>query len=360
MKIKLSDIIIPPNRQRENYTDIRDICRSLTEYGQLQPIVVQPIEDSKYLLIIGGRRFHSALSLGWKEIEAITRDDCSELERKTIELEENVCRKDLTIHEQQKAIRDLFLLKKKLADEAPVELGVRRKKYTQEDFANEMRMTQPAVSRAIKIAEGLDKFPELMDCPTIKETEQKLRRLIVEEKTGARVAPSLHFIEDQMDWILSLAQRQVRVCYAIFGKEEYPLINAMEEVLTAAGYLFVEPTDIIDDTPFFNSRPLIINERGMEADYQELYIGHRKKPFPYGSRVFSVDRDNHFLLPHSHAHTFWEKLLPPLFTNNIVNGEFLGINCRDFNMLNWLSVNSIPATLVYTNEIFYKKMRTFL
>jgi ParB/RepB/Spo0J family partition protein len=360
MQIKLDDIILPPSRQRENYTDIRDLCRSLQEHGQLQNIVVESIGEGKYMLIIGGRRYHSAQYIGWKTIEASTRDNCSELERKAIELEENVCRKDLTIHEQQKAVRDLYILKKRMADEAPLELGVRRKKYTQEDFAIEMRMTQPAVSRAIKIAEGLDKFPQLLDCPTIKETEQKLRRLMIEEKTGASMGPVIHMVQDFQELLLSLPERQVRCFYSMLGREEYDKIQELDECLQTSCFLFVEPTDVIDDNPFFNSRPIIINEKGMDADYKEVFMSHRGKDYPYGTRVISVDRDNHFLLPHSHAPTFWEKILPPIFAHNINEGEFIGLNCRDFNMLNWCHVNRIPVTLIYTNEVFYKKMRTFI
>jgi len=80
-------------------------------HGLIHPIVV----DAKKRLVAGGRRLEAAKQLGWTEIEVRYLGDLSEYERRTIEIEENVRRKDLTEYERSKRLVELLEVAKRAA-----------------------------------------------------------------------------------------------------------------------------------------------------------------------------------------------------------------------------------------------------
>jgi len=50
------------------------LMASIRRFGVLQPIVVRPLEDGRYMIISGERRYRAALALGMKEIPAVVRE----------------------------------------------------------------------------------------------------------------------------------------------------------------------------------------------------------------------------------------------------------------------------------------------
>lgn len=98
-RLALDDIRIE-TRRREHLGDIDALAASLDRYGLIQPIVV----DAEHRLIAGGRRLLAARFLGWTEIDVRAYGDLSEAERREIELEENLRRKDLTPYERSKTM----------------------------------------------------------------------------------------------------------------------------------------------------------------------------------------------------------------------------------------------------------------
>jgi hypothetical protein len=85
-------------RRREDLGDITGLAESLKKYGLLHPIIV----DEDLTLIAGQRRLEAAKLLGWTEIDVRYKTDLSEKEKREIELEENLRRKDLTEYELSK------------------------------------------------------------------------------------------------------------------------------------------------------------------------------------------------------------------------------------------------------------------
>src|SRR5438552_13374122 len=94
-------------RVRKDYGNIEEMAASLNRFGQIQPIVI----DAEGNLIAGGRRLEAAKQLGWKTISAIRREDLDEVEKRELELEENIRRKDLSWVEEIKALATLYELR---------------------------------------------------------------------------------------------------------------------------------------------------------------------------------------------------------------------------------------------------------
>jgi len=99
-QILMTSVVIG-ERQRTELGDIKEMAESLERNGLLHPIV---LEDSTNVLLAGERRFRAAESLGWEMIACTFKSDLNEADRKSIELEENIKRKDLTWQERADAL----------------------------------------------------------------------------------------------------------------------------------------------------------------------------------------------------------------------------------------------------------------
>ena len=98
--INISDIIIG-DRARKDLGDVDSMAASIKEYGLIQPIVVNRLLDVQDItLVVGGRCLAALKKLGLTElkhgVEFIWRYETDDLRMKSIELEENLKRKDMT------------------------------------------------------------------------------------------------------------------------------------------------------------------------------------------------------------------------------------------------------------------------
>ncbi|HOE99946.1 MAG TPA: ParB N-terminal domain-containing protein [Spirochaetota bacterium] len=100
MKVKISDIKVPKKRLRADIGDLSALMKSMSNYGLLQPIVI----NNDYILIAGYRRYLAAKRLNWLEIDAKIVDVKNKLDRLELEIDENTVRKDFTFDEINNAI----------------------------------------------------------------------------------------------------------------------------------------------------------------------------------------------------------------------------------------------------------------
>lgn len=94
--------IIVGDRRREEYGAVEELAASIERYGLLHPIVV----DVERNLVAGGRRLAAVRQLGMEHIAVRMLDTLSPTERREIELEENLQRKDLTSYELSKELTE--------------------------------------------------------------------------------------------------------------------------------------------------------------------------------------------------------------------------------------------------------------
>jgi len=94
MQIVIEQIRIP-DRVRKETGNLEPLMESLKRCGQLNPITV----TRDFELVAGFRRLSAAKRLNWKLIDATIVDGYDEERRLTMELEENIHRKDFTPEE---------------------------------------------------------------------------------------------------------------------------------------------------------------------------------------------------------------------------------------------------------------------
>lgn len=86
---------------------VTDLMQSIERDGLMQPIIVQPyhkIEGKIWRILAGHRRFLACQLLRWETINCIINSDISPTQAITLNLIENLQRKDLNMYQEAKAI----------------------------------------------------------------------------------------------------------------------------------------------------------------------------------------------------------------------------------------------------------------
>lgn len=157
------DSVIVGERRREDYGDIDGLAKSIAKYGLLHPVVI----DEDHNLVAGERRLRALQSLGWNNIPVRSIGDLTEAERREIELEENLQRKDLSAAERSRTIvryvetiqqNEGLLLE---ANKSP-QLGRPSKgALPQREIEERTGIDRSTISQAQTHVAALDRYPEL-------------------------------------------------------------------------------------------------------------------------------------------------------------------------------------------------------
>ena len=137
------------------------IAASIEENGLSQPIVVRPAvladeSDKKFVLIVGGHRFHAMTSLGWTELtvgEHVIVRDSDPTSARIEEIDENLARHDLNMLDR--AI--FFAERKKLYDQMRGETRGRKPKRKDIDFKEKEKSANFALLRSPRFTEDAAK-----------------------------------------------------------------------------------------------------------------------------------------------------------------------------------------------------------
>jgi ParB family transcriptional regulator, chromosome partitioning protein len=129
--------VIPNHRQPREVFDeeeIEGLATSISDMGLLQPIVVRPLDESRYELIAGERRLRASKLAGLETLPAVVRhtDDADLLKEALVE---NIHRVQLNPLEEAAAYQQLL-----------DEFG-----FTQEELAAKLGRSRPAIGNALRL-----------------------------------------------------------------------------------------------------------------------------------------------------------------------------------------------------------------
>ena len=188
-KLQVSDILVPPNRQRKEFNDIEELAQSIANVGLIHPIIV---DDDTLHLIAGERRLRAVVSLGWTEVpirwlSALSTDDLE-----LIELEENIKRSNLTWQEETKAVQRLH-----------AKLCAMNEGQTAQDTAKYLGFKNHAsVTRHLRVAESLS------DAKVSAATSLSSASNVVQRQTKRAIDTAISKIGEEIG--------------GLFGQEEKP------------------------------------------------------------------------------------------------------------------------------------------
>ena len=103
------DDIYSKAQPRKVFEGLEQLAESLVSIGQLQPIVVSPDGNGRYIIEQGERRFRAAKIAGMTHLEAvITKPSGKKVDRIIRQLAENAARDDMKLHEVVDAVGEIL------------------------------------------------------------------------------------------------------------------------------------------------------------------------------------------------------------------------------------------------------------
>ena len=184
MRIKLSNIRPNKNQPRKEFDEdrIKALSDSIKSVGVLQPIVLKPIEDNKYMIIAGERRYRASIMAGKEDIPAVIKDipikDIME-----IALIENLQREDLNAIEEALAFKSL----------------IENYKVTQEELSELVGKSRPHITNTLRLLNLQKKVIQMIENTQItpghgkallrienKEKQLEIANRIIEEDLSVR------------------------------------------------------------------------------------------------------------------------------------------------------------------------------
>lgn len=97
--IPITSIYPNPEQPRSEFGDLSELTASIKEKGVLEPLLVKPQPDGRFMIIAGERRWRASQLAGLQELPCIELD-IDENSIAEIALIENLQRKDLTVWEE--------------------------------------------------------------------------------------------------------------------------------------------------------------------------------------------------------------------------------------------------------------------
>jgi ParB-like chromosome segregation protein Spo0J len=198
---------------------VEALAESIKQIGLRTPITVRLVDgfvdvdgvvvDGQPVLVTGNHRLHAVRKLGWEKVECYIFDGDSDLDAELWEIDENLCRHELSATEQSehKAKRkELWEAREKAAQVEPPEIGYKQPPPQSEGFATETAKatgkSKASINRAIKRAHDVCQEARDLIRNTKLDTGAMLDRL-------AKVSPEeqVAYVQDQLDVIRDKERR---------------------------------------------------------------------------------------------------------------------------------------------------------
>lgn len=188
MSLRISEIEPNAEQPRKAFDEeaLMELADSIRIHGVIQPLLVRPLDNGRYQLVAGERRWRASRMAGLLEVPVVIRD-LSDHEAMEIALIENLQRQDLNVIEEALGYRQLM------------------EKYgmTQENVAERVGKSRPAIANTLR----------LLNLP------QPVLEMVEAGEVSAGHARALLKLEDE-DEILDLAKKIQKGRYSVRDVEK--------------------------------------------------------------------------------------------------------------------------------------------
>jgi len=197
------------NRQRRELTGVEELAESISRIGLINPIVITRANE----IVAGERRLTAVRLLGWDKVPVQYVDELDYAGLRSIELEENIKRVDLTWQDQTRALAEYHELRK---SEAP--------EWTQAQTAAAIGLTQNYVSKQLSVAAELSN-PKVAEAPKFSVARNIVERQNERKDTQAVLELRTHGDFQANAYCSQQLKAAIRECVA------GPLDSDMQEAL---------------------------------------------------------------------------------------------------------------------------------
>lgn len=239
------DKIVPNKYQPRVMFDeekITELAQTLKTHGMIQPIVVRKMEEDKYELIAGERRYRAAKMLEWKTVPAIVRD-MTDTETASIALIENIQRENLSVIEEANAYVQL----------------IKMHELTQEALAQRLGKSQSTIANRIRL---LSLPTEVQDALMNKAISERHARALLKLPDEAS---QLHYLKIIIEEALTVRETDDRITKHLQGDKK-------KEKKTKAKTTFVSK-DIRIATNTIRRSLDLIEKTGIDFETEEEDLG---------------------------------------------------------------------------------------
>ena len=194
--IDIDSIEANENQPRTHFEDekIQELSVSIQKNGLLQPIVVRPIGNNKFQIVVGERRYRACRLAQMSEIPCMVQE-LDENQTATAALVENIQRENLSPIEEALAYQQLLDMEDLTQEELAVRVGKK-----QSTIANKLRLLKLplTVQEAIRRKDITERHARaLLKLETTSKQNQMLREIMdkglnvqqTEQKIKAKLEP---------------------------------------------------------------------------------------------------------------------------------------------------------------------------
>lgn len=190
------------NRRRKDYGDITELAKSIKEKGLINPIAVGLIEnyenteeisnEYRYVLLAGGRRYRACVLNTMDAIPVrIYERILTNLELRSIELEENIQRKELSWKETLRLQEEIHNLQVEIHG-TKISTSPDASGHSMRDTAKMLGKSNASISLDMKLTRAMKNHPELNweSCKNKNEANKLMKKVgnMVETKVLASAA----------------------------------------------------------------------------------------------------------------------------------------------------------------------------
>lgn len=134
--ININDIKPNENQPRKHFDEdkIKELSASIMEHGIIQPLVLRKIDENRYEIVAGERRWRAARVAGLEKVPSIIRSFTDE-ENMIIAIIENMQREDLNSIEEAEGLRQM----------------IETYGFTQEEVSRSVSKSRPYITNALRL-----------------------------------------------------------------------------------------------------------------------------------------------------------------------------------------------------------------
>jgi len=165
------DKIVIKERARKDLGDLEELQKSIEHSGLINPIC---IVKGTYELVAGFRRYTCCKNLGFKTISARFYEELSEVERKILEMEENL-HKELEWDEQSKLRAEIHALLQK--EHGKAVKGHTSTGWSLEKSADYLGVALGTISQDVALVEAMKALPKIAEFSSKKQALKSLGKM---------------------------------------------------------------------------------------------------------------------------------------------------------------------------------------
>lgn len=216
-ELNINDITPNPNQPRKHFDQeaLQELADSIKVHGVIQPLVVNKLENGKYMIIAGERRWRASKLAGLDKVPVVIKN-YSDKQVKEISIIENLQREDLNPIEAARAIKQLM----------------EEYNFTQEAVADRIGKSRSNITNTLRL---LTLYPEVV-------------KMVEDGRLSAGHARALVVIEDTNQQIkLARQSADGKMSVRDLEKAVKNVLNPPKKVATKVSEQSLELKELIQD-----------------------------------------------------------------------------------------------------------------